>query len=111
MKRFSSLQAGRLPSCPLGRRTPRQASPLLKGQQAATSWRALPRPPMHLLQAHNAARALGKLSPVLQRPGTARQATAAARMLTQCHTRFLRPKPDAHRMHAQDQFVIHTVRM
>jgi hypothetical protein len=28
-----------------------------------------------------------------------------------CHTRFLRPKPDAHRMYAQDQVVIHTVRM
>jgi hypothetical protein len=28
-----------------------------------------------------------------------------------CHTRFLRPKLDAHRMHAQDQVVIHTVRM
>jgi hypothetical protein len=28
-----------------------------------------------------------------------------------CHTRFLRPKPDAHRMYAQDQIVIHTVRM
>jgi Glu-tRNA(Gln) amidotransferase subunit E-like FAD-binding protein len=27
------------------------------------------------------------------------------------HTRFLRPKPDAHRMYAQDQVVIHTVRM
>jgi hypothetical protein len=28
-----------------------------------------------------------------------------------CHTRFLRPKPDAHRMYAQDQDVIHAVRM
>jgi hypothetical protein len=28
-----------------------------------------------------------------------------------CHTRFLRPKPDAHRMYAHDQVVIHTVRM
>jgi hypothetical protein len=28
-----------------------------------------------------------------------------------CHTRFLRPKPDAHRIYAQDQVVIHTVRM
>jgi hypothetical protein len=28
-----------------------------------------------------------------------------------CHTRFLRPKPDAHRMYAQDKVVIHTVRM
>jgi hypothetical protein len=28
-----------------------------------------------------------------------------------CHTRFLRPKPDAHHMYAQDQVVIHTVRM
>jgi Glu-tRNA(Gln) amidotransferase subunit E-like FAD-binding protein len=28
-----------------------------------------------------------------------------------CHTRFLRPKPDAHRMYAQDQVGIHTVRM
>jgi hypothetical protein len=28
-----------------------------------------------------------------------------------CHTRFLRPKPDADRMYAQDQVVIHTVRM
>jgi hypothetical protein len=28
-----------------------------------------------------------------------------------CHTRFLRPKLDAHRMYAQDQVVIHTVRM
>jgi hypothetical protein len=28
-----------------------------------------------------------------------------------CHTRFLRLKPDAHRMYAQDQVVIHTVRM
>jgi hypothetical protein len=28
-----------------------------------------------------------------------------------CHTQFLRPKPDAHRMYAQDQIVIHTVRM
>jgi hypothetical protein len=28
-----------------------------------------------------------------------------------CHTRFLRPKSDAHRMYAQDQVVIHTVRM
>jgi Glu-tRNA(Gln) amidotransferase subunit E-like FAD-binding protein len=27
------------------------------------------------------------------------------------HTRFLRPKPDAHRMYAHDQVVIHTVRM
>jgi hypothetical protein len=27
------------------------------------------------------------------------------------HTRFLRPKLDAHRMYAQDQIVIHTVRM
>jgi hypothetical protein len=31
--------------------------------------------------------------------------------LVVCHTRFLRPKPDAHRMYAQDQVVIHTVRM
>jgi Glu-tRNA(Gln) amidotransferase subunit E-like FAD-binding protein len=31
--------------------------------------------------------------------------------VTTCHTRFLRPKPDAHRMYAQDQVVIHTVRM
>jgi hypothetical protein len=31
--------------------------------------------------------------------------------LSWCHTRFLRPKPDAHRMYAQDQVVIHTVRM
>jgi hypothetical protein len=30
---------------------------------------------------------------------------------TDCHTRFLRPKPDAHRMYVQDQVVIHTVRM
>jgi hypothetical protein len=30
---------------------------------------------------------------------------------TICHTRFLRPKSDAHRMYAQDQVVIHTVRM
>jgi hypothetical protein len=30
---------------------------------------------------------------------------------TTCHTRFLRPKPDAHRMYAQDQVVIHTARM
>jgi hypothetical protein len=29
----------------------------------------------------------------------------------ECHTRFLRPKPDAHLMYAQDQVVIHTVRM
>jgi Glu-tRNA(Gln) amidotransferase subunit E-like FAD-binding protein len=28
-----------------------------------------------------------------------------------CHTQFLRPKPDAHRMYAQDQVVIHTTRM
>jgi hypothetical protein len=28
-----------------------------------------------------------------------------------CHTQFLMPKPDAHRMYAQDQVVIHTVRM
>jgi Glu-tRNA(Gln) amidotransferase subunit E-like FAD-binding protein len=28
-----------------------------------------------------------------------------------CHTQFLRPKPDAHRMYAQDQVVIHTARM
>jgi hypothetical protein len=28
-----------------------------------------------------------------------------------CHTWFLRPKPDAHRMYAQDQVAIHTVRM
>jgi hypothetical protein len=28
-----------------------------------------------------------------------------------CHTRLLRPKPDAHRMYAQDQVVTHTVRM
>jgi Glu-tRNA(Gln) amidotransferase subunit E-like FAD-binding protein len=28
-----------------------------------------------------------------------------------CHTQFLRPKPDAHCMYAQDQVVIHTVRM
>jgi hypothetical protein len=28
-----------------------------------------------------------------------------------CHTRFLRLKSDAHRMYAQDQVVIHTVRM
>jgi hypothetical protein len=27
------------------------------------------------------------------------------------HTRFLRPKPDAHRMYVQDHVVIHTVRM
>jgi hypothetical protein len=32
-------------------------------------------------------------------------------LLRECHTRFLRPKPDAHRMYAQDQVVIHTVRM
>jgi hypothetical protein len=31
--------------------------------------------------------------------------------VTFCHTRFLRPKPDAHHMYAQDQVVIHTVRM
>jgi hypothetical protein len=29
----------------------------------------------------------------------------------ECHTQFLWPKPDAHRMYAQDQVVIHTVRM
>jgi hypothetical protein len=28
-----------------------------------------------------------------------------------CHTQFLRLKPDAHRMYAQDQVAIHTVRM
>jgi hypothetical protein len=28
-----------------------------------------------------------------------------------CYTRFLRPKPDAHHMYAQDQVIIHTVRM
>jgi hypothetical protein len=28
-----------------------------------------------------------------------------------CHTRFLRPKPDTHRMYAQDQVIIHMVRM
>jgi transposase InsO family protein len=33
------------------------------------------------------------------------------RLKPYCHTRFLRPKPDAHRMYAQDQVVIHTVRM
>jgi hypothetical protein len=32
-------------------------------------------------------------------------------LLRNCHTRFLRPKPDAHRMYAHDQVVIHTVRM
>jgi Glu-tRNA(Gln) amidotransferase subunit E-like FAD-binding protein len=32
-------------------------------------------------------------------------------LLHGCHTQFLRPKPDAHRMYAQDQVVIHTVRM
>jgi hypothetical protein len=32
-------------------------------------------------------------------------------LLEHCHIRFLRPKPDAHRMYAQDQVVIHTVRM
>jgi hypothetical protein len=31
--------------------------------------------------------------------------------LSRCHTRFLRPKSVAYRMYAQDQFVIHTVRM
>jgi hypothetical protein len=34
-----------------------------------------------------------------------------ASRLAECHTRFLRPKPDAHRMYAQDQVVIHTARM
>jgi hypothetical protein len=29
--------------------------------------------------------------------------------LSTCHTWFLRPKPDAHRIYAQDQVVIHTV--
>jgi hypothetical protein len=38
-------------------------------------------------------------------------ATWRCRPSTGCHTRFLRPKPDAHRMYAQDQVVIHTVRM
>jgi hypothetical protein len=33
------------------------------------------------------------------------------RIESSCHTRFLSPKPDAHRMYAQDQVVIHTVRM
>jgi Glu-tRNA(Gln) amidotransferase subunit E-like FAD-binding protein len=33
------------------------------------------------------------------------------RAVADCHTRFLRPKPDAHRMYAQDQVVMHTVRM
>jgi hypothetical protein len=28
-----------------------------------------------------------------------------------CHTRFLSLKPDAHRMYAQDQVVLHTVKM
>jgi hypothetical protein len=28
-----------------------------------------------------------------------------------CHIQFLRPKPDAHRMYAHDQVVIHTARM
>jgi hypothetical protein len=32
-------------------------------------------------------------------------------LLLACHTRFLRPKPDAHRMYAHDQVVIHTARM
>jgi hypothetical protein len=30
-------------------------------------------------------------------------------LMEYCHTRFLRPKPDAHHMYAQDQVVIHTV--
>jgi hypothetical protein len=33
------------------------------------------------------------------------------RRIIVCHTWFLRPKPDAHRMYAQDQVVIHMVRM
>jgi hypothetical protein len=37
--------------------------------------------------------------------------TCMTLMTAWCHTRFLRPKPDAHRMYAQDQVVIHTVRM
>jgi hypothetical protein len=37
--------------------------------------------------------------------------TSPVPALYACHTRFLRPKPDAHRMYAQDQVVIHTVRM
>jgi hypothetical protein len=41
-------------------------------------------------------------------PGTPPISKRTYRM---CHTRFLRPKPDAHRMYAQDQVVIHTVRM
>jgi hypothetical protein len=35
----------------------------------------------------------------------------ATQGVSSCHTRFLRPKPDDHRMYAQDQVVIHTVRM
>jgi Glu-tRNA(Gln) amidotransferase subunit E-like FAD-binding protein len=31
--------------------------------------------------------------------------------LARCHTRFLRPKPNAHRMYAQDQVSIQMVRM
>jgi hypothetical protein len=42
---------------------------------------------------------------------TMRGVVTTTLMVTRCHTRFLRPKPDAHRMYGQDQVVIHTVRM
>jgi hypothetical protein len=49
--------------------------------------------------------ARGSSGPTVCHPGP------STHLLAQCHTRFLRPKPDAHRMYAQDQVVIHTVRM
>jgi hypothetical protein len=47
----------------------------------------------------------------LSYPFYMRSAAYKSNELPICHTRFLRPKPDAHRMYAQDQVVIHTVRM
>jgi hypothetical protein len=37
--------------------------------------------------------------------------TQAIQTMPYCHTRFLRPKPYAHRMYDQDQVVMHMVRM
>jgi hypothetical protein len=44
-------------------------------------------------------------------PNTSDPCPGHASEVRPCHTRFLRPKPDAHRMYAQDQVVIHTVRI
>jgi hypothetical protein len=59
-----------------------------------------------------AMRTVAGVGDLVQRTGGGRTSwILGGRAVEMCHTWFLRPKPDAHRMYAHDQVVIHMVRM